>query len=180
MTLNLASGEMSFSFCGMVLLWFFTWRLMCCSCHYIWSSIFLLDSDSTGQKFGLLFSSRWRNSTSLWFSLPAASNYTCELVHSILSHFCRRSGSVSSLLLLVSPGATEAFLLPVSLAVLSPLVPSIPELQTLLPQGRTLARKIRIGPAPQRPGLLSLTPCCYLFSGRPAQLPQPESQAAAP
>ena len=31
MTLNLASGEMSFCFCGMVLLWFFSWHLMCCS-----------------------------------------------------------------------------------------------------------------------------------------------------
>ena len=39
---------------------------------------------------------------------------------------------------------------------------------------------VRVGPAPQRPGLLSLTPCCYLLSGRGAQLPQPESQAAAP
>lgn len=126
MTLHLASGELPFSFC----VWCYlgsSWHLMSRTSVSVFEVV----------SFCSILIQQGRNSV---FCFPVggaiAQAYgfpylSCLQLHLrvgpfYLHHFCRRCGSVPSLLLLVPPGATEAFLLLVSLAVPPSLAPRIP------------------------------------------------------
>lgn len=102
--LSLASGELSFSFCGKVLLWFF----MMLDKFFLWwhidigNTLLLYSNNSIGQKLEvfLLTSSRWWYSTSFGFLLLALPLRVC-VFHAPLP-LC---GPGPSLLFLVSTGS---------------------------------------------------------------------------